>query len=94
MPSVDPVMPMTAMVLILPRPADRREPESPILDLVCRERTAHRCPPQLHRATLVPFQASDPTAGHFQACTDIARILTCYHCLIAEIRLSCEFGLK
>src|SRR6476620_5958171 len=39
MPSVDPVMPMTAMVVILPRPADRREPGSPTLDLVCRERT-------------------------------------------------------
>jgi hypothetical protein len=41
MPSVDPVMPMTAMVVILPRPADRREPGSLTLDLVCRERTLH-----------------------------------------------------
>jgi hypothetical protein len=44
MPSVDPVMPMTAMVVILPRPADRREPGSPTLDLVCRERTHLRSP--------------------------------------------------
>jgi hypothetical protein len=32
MPSVDPVMSMTAMVVILPGPADRREPGSPTLD--------------------------------------------------------------
>jgi hypothetical protein len=42
MPSVDPVMPMTAMVVILPRPADRHEPGLPTLDLVCRERTFYR----------------------------------------------------
>jgi len=42
MPSVDPVMPMTAMIVILPRPADRREPGSPTLDFVCRERTGPR----------------------------------------------------
>jgi hypothetical protein len=42
MPSVDPVIPMTAMVVILPRPAERREPGSPTLDLECRERTGWR----------------------------------------------------
>jgi hypothetical protein len=94
MPSVDLVMPMTARVVILPRPAGRREEGSPTLDLVCRERTAHRARRNCTGATLVPFQASDPTAGHFQAFTDIARSPTYYRCLIAEIRLSCEFGLK
>jgi len=47
MPSVDPVMPMTAMVVILPRPAGRREPGLPTLDSVCREKTARR---HSHRA--------------------------------------------